>query len=44
MIATASFSSGFATGLSIGFVAGIAFVLGVAWLLFKIIFLAIRNS
>jgi hypothetical protein len=43
MIATASFSSGLAMGLSVGFIAGVAFVLGAAWLTFKLVFLAIRN-
>jgi hypothetical protein len=44
MIATASFSSGLAFGLAAGFIAGGAFVLGAAWLMFKLVFLAFRNT
>ena len=44
MIGAASFSSGFAFGLGVGFIAGSAFIIGVAWFMLKLLFLAIRNS
>ena len=44
MMGAAGFTSGLTLGLSIGFIAGAAFVIGVAWLMFKLLFLALRNS
>ena len=43
MIGAAGFTSGLAFGLSIGFVGGVGFIIGVEWLLVKLVFLATRN-
>lgn len=43
MIGAATFSSGLAIGLGAGFIAGSAFVIGVAWVMFKLLFLATRT-